>query len=198
MKISFESNDASAELFVKILCKLSNLSGKNRRIRIGGDEYEYIAGIDGLTDISVNDKLFSDMTSQDKQDLETIRNTAVPVSSTTHSATKISTTHTANKKNNKSSDSIDLCSADATLVKNVILNKMNQGEMFTAFDITKDLRQQGSQIQHRNIKEIVHALFDHGEMSGYNRSLVDVGTNTRPFLYHPVSADISAYSNSKD
>jgi hypothetical protein len=64
--------------------------------------------------------------------------------------------------------------------------------MFTAFDITKQLRANGTFI-HRNIKQIVHALYNHGEMQGYNRSLIDVGKNIRPFLYHPSSSDVSTY-----
>jgi len=88
-----------------------------------------------------------------------------------------------------------LDSVEADVISDIIDDKVGQGQMFTAYDITKELRSSGTRTYHRNTKEIVHALFLKGNMQGYTRSLVSVpNAPIKPFLYHPMGSDISTYT----
>jgi retron-type reverse transcriptase len=70
------------------------------------------------------------------------------------------------------------------LIQLIIQDKVSRGEMFTAFDISKELSRQGSGARHRDLKDIVHQTFERGEMGPqYTRTTIDVGAPTRPYLY---------------
>jgi len=80
-------------------------------------------------------------------------------------------------------------------VQQIVLGKIAAGEMFTAFDITLEARKLGIQLRHDEGKEIVHELFQTGVMSAsYNRSVIDLGAQVKPFLYHRFDMDPQAYS----
>ncbi len=209
--VSFKCDESSTDLFVKILNRLSVAGERNqtRKIRIGGDEYEYVGGVDSVTDVSVDGKKLSDMTPQEEQELETLRSNALPsavvnnvvtpppapasISAQTSVGT-VSVPQTSDSDDGDDEDDDLLNSDEAIAVKDVVAGRVSQGAMFTAFDVTKELRGKGNQVQHRNIKEIVHALYTHGEMSGYDRSLVSIsGAPIQPFLYHPTSCDPTTY-----
>lgn len=91
-------------------------------------------------------------------------------------------------------------SATMTALETIIQGKINNGEIFTAFDITKELRVQvgkSVRISHNDVKHDIHDLIQRHSNSGsvsYSRTLVDLpGVPERPFLYHPQGSDINTY-----
>jgi len=89
-------------------------------------------------------------------------------------------------------DDNDGDSDEVIAVKEVISDKISKDIMFTAFDITKELRKNGNKVRHGNIRSIVHDLFRNGEINGYTRTIIDIN-GERPFVYHPISSDASLY-----
>ena len=82
------------------------------------------------------------------------------------------------------------------LIEDLTYQKVSQGDMFTAFDITLFAKKEkGLTERHRNVKHVVHDLFVAGQLSGYDRTLIDIpGAPDKAYLYHPVGADITQYS----
>jgi retron-type reverse transcriptase len=71
------------------------------------------------------------------------------------------------------------------VVREIIQAKVQAGEMFTAFDVSREMARRGSSARHRDLKDIIHLAFQRGEMGpDYTRTAVDVGAPARPFLYH--------------
>src|SRR4051794_39803422 len=57
--------------------------------------------------------------------------------------------------------------------------------MFTAYDVTQAARRRGGNVRHNDVRDLVHELFENGRLgAAYNRSLIDVGAQTKPWLYH--------------
>jgi retron-type reverse transcriptase len=74
------------------------------------------------------------------------------------------------------------------------LERVKAGEMFTAFDITLAVRKIGGNVRHNEVRDVVHELYERGRMgAAYTRSLIDVGSPTKPYLYHRYSDDPSSY-----
>jgi hypothetical protein len=73
---------------------------------------------------------------------------------------------------------------------------VNDEKLFTAFDVTMALRKRSkSRIQHYEVKGEVHKMFSNGGMFSYNRTLANLpNVNPQPWVYHPVSADVSLYN----
>lgn len=67
--------------------------------------------------------------------------------------------------------------------------------MFTAYDVTISLRNDGHHVEHSDVKKIVHYLFDNQDMNpNYDRtSIIVPGTNSNALLYYHVSSDIGEY-----
>lgn len=55
---------------------------------------------------------------------------------------------------------------------------------FTAWDITQELRQQNIRGYHSDFKQVVHNMFEAGDMSGYNRELRDMGGPELAWFYY--------------
>ncbi len=71
------------------------------------------------------------------------------------------------------------------LIKQIIQDKVRAGEMFTAFDVSREMVRRGSNARHRDLKDIIHLAFERGEMGkDYTRTPIDVGAPTKPYLYH--------------
>jgi hypothetical protein len=89
--------------------------------------------------------------------------------------------------------------ATAALVKQVVTNRVDADEMFTAFDISLAVKEiakkTGQQAErHRDMKGAIHAEMQNYLASGvYRRELVNVGAPTKAFLYFPDGADPSDY-----
>lgn len=81
-------------------------------------------------------------------------------------------------------------------VQQIVLNRIASGSMFTAYDITVEARKQGLQLRHEEGKDIVHEMFQTGVMgASYNRSVVDVGAQVKPFVYHRFDVDPQGYGS---
>jgi hypothetical protein len=168
-------------------------NGKTIKIRIGGDEHIFDGNIDVVSSVSIDDKLYFDYSLQDQNDFRSIRNSAinkpliipVPANLPIVNAVVNTVINTA----------VDVDANDLRDAISLIVNdKVDQGQMFTAFDITKEIRANGTQARHKDIKEIVHELYINGDMGGYIRSLINIANVTiQPFIYHPNGSDISTY-----
>jgi len=79
-----------------------------------------------------------------------------------------------------------------TMVGQVISDKVSQGEMFTALNVSRVAQAAGLKARHNSLKHITHASFEDGEMAGYTRTLITVG-GFQAWLYHEPTADISEY-----
>lgn len=82
--------------------------------------------------------------------------------------------------------------ADEQAIVDVISEFIKGGFMFTAYDVTKEVRNRGNTtIVHGQAKSIVH---NYDYPSEYTRTVVPVpGVPVNPFLYHPKGADVSTY-----
>ena len=85
-------------------------------------------------------------------------------------------------------------SATRTVIEELVEEKVSKEEMFTAWDITKEVRSSGTREPHRSVKRVVHRIFENGEMEGYDRALVSVRPGVpSPFVYHPDGIDPNDY-----
>lgn len=84
--------------------------------------------------------------------------------------------------------------ATRKLVEDIVQERVQANVMFTAFDITTEARRRGGNARHGEVRDLVHEIFQTGRMgSAYNRSTIDVGAPTRPFLYHHFNIDPATY-----
>jgi hypothetical protein len=84
----------------------------------------------------------------------------------------------------------------AGLINDVVNEFVNDSKMFTAHNVTAEVRRRTTdRVQHDEVKREVHGLFNSGTMFSYNRSLACLpGVNPQPWVYHPISADVSLYN----
>jgi len=82
--------------------------------------------------------------------------------------------------------------ANEIILRDVIMSKVNNGEAFTAFDITMQAKKMGMSNRHREVKETIHDIMY--EYPNYITSLIDVpGVTTRPILYSPIDYNVDDY-----
>ena len=82
------------------------------------------------------------------------------------------------------------------LIADIVKTQTDAGAMFTAFDITGMVRQKGKQVRHGEVRDLVHQLFQSGAMgASYERSVVDVGAPSKPFVYHRFDSDPTTYGS---
>ena len=72
------------------------------------------------------------------------------------------------------------------------------GQMFTALDVSNEVKNRISGVRHREISPVVRELFEGGELDGdYTRTLIDVttpqGKTVQAYLYHDSSRDPEDY-----
>ena len=66
-------------------------------------------------------------------------------------------------------------------------------KMFSAFEVSLEVRKRGIQERHRNMKESVHAsISEHGD-GKYTRTLMDVGAPVHAWVYHALTANPYTY-----
>lgn len=84
------------------------------------------------------------------------------------------------------------------LIEDAVNNFVNDNKMFTAFDVTKEVRgQTQDRVYHDEVKKEVHKMFHNNRVSGYARSLASLpNANPQPWLYHPVNVNTSLYQGS--
>ncbi len=83
------------------------------------------------------------------------------------------------------------------IIKDLVASRVKRGDLFTAYDVSKDVQQRGVRAGHRKdgLRDITHKLFADGEMDGYDRTLVDLGNGLQAWVYHPQSADPYTYKS---
>ena len=81
-------------------------------------------------------------------------------------------------------------------ITTVVNEFVNDNKMFTAFDVTRELRGRvKDRVQHHEVKREVHQMFTSGQVFGYNRTLANLpGVNPQPWIYHPLAADFTTYN----
>ena len=77
------------------------------------------------------------------------------------------------------------------LVNQVVSEFVGEGKMFTAFEVSLEVKKRGGQERHRNMREYVHeTIFRIGiERGDYSRTLMDVGAPEQAWVYHTVAAN---------
>lgn len=79
-------------------------------------------------------------------------------------------------------------------IEQVTIDKAANGEMFTAFDVSRTVQSMGNRERHNNMKQHCHAVFESGQLAGYDRTLVAVNAgNPDAWVYHPTGSDATTY-----
>lgn len=193
MKISFECGEGSASLFLDMLNKLS---GSNKvKIRIGGDEYDFNPDVDSVGNIMINDVSIDPVEAfrlrNLRETLLLLANTPNPSPAPIPNTAPVSITPTPSTDNSNTDDPNN-DSDIAVLVRNVVDEKVAQNVIFTAYDITKELRTGGSDVRHYVVKPLVHDLFASGGMQGYSRTTQMVKGNVA-CVFHSLNDDPANY-----
>lgn len=86
-------------------------------------------------------------------------------------------------------------------VKEAIEELINQAEMFTAYDVTIHLRNNGEHVEHYDVKSEVHDLYAVGQLTSIDRTIITIpGTVHKAYLYYSDSLehdDLLGYSSVK-
>lgn len=91
-------------------------------------------------------------------------------------------------------------SNSVNLIHEVIDQKVENNEMFTAFDISKQVQtlQKERNLpfeRHSLMKDDIHQVMKHWLSEHYEKTTIDVGEHIRPILYYPQNADPTTYVN---
>jgi len=90
-----------------------------------------------------------------------------------------------------------MCTAtNKKIVEEIVYEFVKAGRMFTAFDVTREAKARGADESHTHMKGSVHAMQDYMEDHGYERTLIDVGMQVKPWLYYPELMDPDDYVSS--
>src|SRR5262252_3992392 len=83
-----------------------------------------------------------------------------------------------------------------SVIESVVNDKVQDGEMFTAYDVTKEVRNRGHRERHDNIKQVVHDYYGRGLMGpDYTRTLIPIAGAPMPaFLYHRHTDDPTTFN----
>lgn len=81
-------------------------------------------------------------------------------------------------------------------IENTIRTLVSEGEMFTAYDVTRILRSQGVQVYHSQVRSVVYQMFNNDMDDNYTRTLFNLGQNSA-FVYHHAMEDPSDYDQNK-
>ncbi|MFA7218938.1 MAG: hypothetical protein WC119_00235 [Synergistaceae bacterium] len=82
------------------------------------------------------------------------------------------------------------------VIRDVIDKFVSDGFMFTAFDVTRTVREEvgkSTSVSHNDVKVIIQNAFNNGELGQYVRDLINVGTKVEPFVYYHPYSDIVNY-----
>lgn len=82
--------------------------------------------------------------------------------------------------------------ATADQIESTAKTLVSQRKSFSAWDISLAVKRLGFNQRHKDMKQIVHRLFENGDMGDYRQTLVQYPTAPRPaYLYHPPEIDPS-------
>jgi len=200
-KVTLQVNDAAEKVVVGVLTHLASLAdkGQKRTIRIGGDEKVYDGSICEVYDIEVDGQptsgytpVIPNRTSTPKTTLptsSTLAPTPVPTPTPITTPPSVAAAAIATQQGNSAPDS------DLEEQVDVIVTDLCEGDgLFTAYDITKEIRNAGVSCRHAKVRRIVHNTYNNGEMDdNYMRSLIFVDSNVQAFVYHPANVDPNVY-----
>ena len=84
-----------------------------------------------------------------------------------------------------------LGTATQSRIDDVVSQWVRDGKMFTAFEVSLAVKEEGVRERHRNMRDYVHqAIYQAGVARGdYSRTLMDVGAPEQAWVYHPISAN---------
>lgn len=202
-KISFECDETAASLYVKILQKLSEQ--KNLKIRIGGDEYQYLGNNDVISELCFDDR--ASLSTQELADINNKRTDYLLALSVTKN-TNPTGGNTMNADGTDGTDGTDTTNTSVTppnsnaglddsvkaQVEAVVKEFVDKNSLFTAFDITREVRKRGFSGKHGDMKRMVHQAYLSNGMPNYDRTNIQIDTVTgTPFLYHPIGLDPNDY-----
>lgn len=81
------------------------------------------------------------------------------------------------------------------VVETVVDEKVGRGEMFTAHDVTLEVRSRGHRAAHSDVRDAVHDYYNRGGMGvAYTRTNIVVPQGN-PYLYHRSADNPSSYTN---
>jgi hypothetical protein len=85
--------------------------------------------------------------------------------------------------------------ATQQLVEQIVQEKCQAGEMFTAFDVSVEAKKRGSRERHRDMRAVVHACFEQGIMGpAYQRNRITIpGAAAKAWLYYHYQSDPYTY-----
>jgi hypothetical protein len=82
-----------------------------------------------------------------------------------------------------------------SVVETVVNDKVQAGELFTAHDVTLEVRTRGHRSGHNEVRDAVHDYYDRGGFGiGYTRTIITVPSGSHPYLYHRGVDDPSTYN----
>lgn len=79
-----------------------------------------------------------------------------------------------------------------SVVEEVVVDFVSRDELFTALDVSNKVKETLPLARHREVRDVVRAVFSAGTMNDYARTPITVvledGTKAEALLYHPLSA----------
>jgi plasmid stability protein len=85
-----------------------------------------------------------------------------------------------------------------SIIEAVVDEKVKAGEMFTAHDVTLEVRKRGHRADHNEVRDAVHDYYARGGLGvAYTRTNISV-PGGQPLLYHRTVDDPSTYLNIRD
>src|SRR5262245_23830296 len=85
--------------------------------------------------------------------------------------------------------------ATQSRIDEIVTQWVREGRLFTAFEVSLAVKEQGIRERHRNMREYVHqSIFRAGVARGdYTRTLMDVGAPEQAWVYHPAGSNPYTY-----
>ena len=81
------------------------------------------------------------------------------------------------------------------VIESVVDDKVQAGEMFTAHNVTLEVRNRGHYASHGEVRDGVHDYYNRGGLGvDYTRTVISV-PNGQPWLYHRIIDDPQTYGN---
>ncbi len=85
--------------------------------------------------------------------------------------------------------------ATQSRIDDIVAQWVREGKMFTAFEVSLAVKEEGVRERHRNMREFIHqSIFRAGVARGdYTRTLMDVGAPEQAWVYHPAGSNPYEY-----
>ena len=78
-------------------------------------------------------------------------------------------------------------------IDDIVEEWISANKMFSAFEVSLEVKKRGLNERHRNMKSSVHdSIAEHGD-GKYTRTLMDVGAPVHAWVYHPLTENPYTY-----